>query len=90
MTDPQPRVWTGDPTDPDEPWVWPPDDTHPATTDPDTLRITTNQAAGRHYTLEPVIESPGFWTPVNSDNPHEFVTFWLEARWVPLTEVLPG
>lgn len=88
MTSPTPRVWNGAPEDPPEPWVWPPDDTHPVTTDPDTLRIATNPNNGRHYNLEPDISAPGFWKPEGTENTHEWNEFWLTARWVPLTEIL--
>jgi len=89
MTTPDPRVWNDAPEDPAEPWVWPPDETHPVTTDLDTVRIYTNPNVGRHYTLEPDIDSPGFWKPEGTENTHEWA-YWLQARWLPLTDTQPA
>lgn len=79
-----PRVWNvDDPSNPAEPWVWgenPPDSTD--------LRITTDQAAARHFTLEPDLVQEGNWTPVGTANTHPW-GYWLAAKWDPLTEVVP-
>jgi hypothetical protein len=81
----EPRVWNVDDlNNPPEPWVWgenPPDSTD--------LRITTDQSAVRRYTLEPDIAQEGNWTPVGTANSHPW-SYWLAAKWDPLTEVPPA
>lgn len=81
----EPRVWAfEDPNSPPEPWVWgenPPD--------PTTLQITTDQTAGRHYTLEPDQGNEGWWQPLGvPGNSHPW-EYWLTTKWDPLTEVIP-